>query len=154
MDRPTLQALRAASPAELDRLYRELPRHPGIPTGWMRGEHVGWVDAPGARRTRVRVLDTLAFRWLPWGIDWDARRWTFALGGTLRVAHFVVEVGRSRWRDTDTLQLRYHVSRLPIRRILYDEVKPLGPDLALGLGGTDAPVGRGDHFYFVLSRAG
>jgi hypothetical protein len=146
-----VSGLRAASPLELDRIYRSAPRHPGTPTGWMRGEHLAWVDAPGARRKRVRVLDTLAFRWTPWGIDWDACRWTFATRA-LGVAHFTVEAGPSRWRDTDTLRLRYEVSRLPIRAILYDEVKPLGPDLALGIGGTDAEVGRGDHFYFLLSR--
>jgi hypothetical protein len=36
--------------------------------------------------------------------------------------------------------------------VLYDEVKPLGPDLCLGIGGINARVGRGDHFFFALAR--
>jgi hypothetical protein len=50
------------------------------------------------------------------------------------------------------LQLHYDVSRLPIRRVLYDEIKPLADGTILGLGGIDAGRGEGDHFFFELRR--
>lgn len=90
---------------------------------------------------------------MPFGIDFDARRWWF-LHPRLAVGRFELCQERSRWRDTDALTLRYHPSRLPgpLRDVLYDEVKPLGDDLLLGLGGLNWEVGRGDHFYFALTR--
>jgi hypothetical protein len=41
----------------------------------------------------------------------------------------------------------------PIRDQLYDEVKPLAPDLCLGIGGTNHESDEGDHFWFALTPA-
>ncbi|PKN31442.1 MAG: hypothetical protein CVU63_23915, partial [Deltaproteobacteria bacterium HGW-Deltaproteobacteria-20] len=64
--------------------------------------------------------------------------------------------GPSRWRDTQTIRLHYHPSRLPgaVRTFLYDEVKPLTESLCLGIGGINAPRGRGEQFLFSLERVG
>lgn len=57
----------------------------------------------------------------------------------------------SRWRDTQTLQLHYDLTRLPFRGQLYDEVKPLSETLCLGLGGLNRqPEKEGDLFFFLL----
>jgi hypothetical protein len=50
------------------------------------------------------------------------------------------------------VRLGYDVSRLPgfVRRHLYDEVRPLGPELCLGIGGLNRAAGRGALFYFAL----
>jgi len=65
---------------------------------------------------------------------------------------FRIDEGPSRWRDTRVLRLHYDRSRLPIRAILYDELKPLAGGRILGLGGIDAARGEGDHFFFELTR--
>ena len=72
------------------------------------------------------------------------------------LAAFEARVERSRWRETDSVVLRYEGSRLPgaLRRLLYDEVKPLGEGLVLGIGGGNDGPGRGDHFFFALERVG
>lgn len=89
------------------------------------------------------------FERLSFGVDFVRRTWFF-VHHAVRMGRFRIEPGRSRWRDTDTLRLRYDVSRLPFRGLLYDEVKPLGDGLCLGLGGIDFDRGRGDLFFFLL----
>ena len=143
--------LRAASLAELERVFVSEPTYPGVMSGRVRGSFLAYVDSEGARRLAVRAMDDVLLRALAWGIDWDERRWLFPQLG-LRAGHFRVERGPSRWRSTEVLRLRYDVSRLPFRAILYDEVKPLSADLALGLGGLEGPRGEGDHFFFALTR--
>jgi hypothetical protein len=98
---------------------------------------------------------TLGFVRLPFGIDFDRRRWFF-VDPRLLVGRFATECGPSRWRDTDSVRLTYHGSRLPriIRSSLYDEVKPLSDELCLGMGGINADRGTGDHFFFALRRVG
>jgi hypothetical protein len=123
-----------------------------MPTGVYRGEFLGFLDTEGARRVDVRVFDRLLFVWPRWGIDFDSSRWWFVHPRAL-AGHFRLERGRSRWRDTEVLQLHYDVSRLPIRAVLYDEIKPLPDDTILGIGGTNHDRGRGDHFFFRLVRA-
>jgi len=119
--------------------------------GIVRGSFLGFVDSPGARRAIVRALDTLAFRALRWGLDLDAQRWWFE-HPRLAAGSFRIDEGPSRWRDTRVLRLHYDRSRLPIRAILYDELKPLAGGRILGLGGIDAARGEGDHFFFELTR--
>jgi hypothetical protein len=135
----------------LDRLERDfIMGDPGpLPSGLVCGRFLGEVDSPGARRPHVRGLDFLLFRSLRWGLDLDDHRWWFE-HPRLAAGKFRVVLGPSRWRDTRVLQLHYDVSRLPIRRILYDEVKPLPDGRILGLGGIDAARGEGDHFFFEL----
>jgi hypothetical protein len=121
-----------------------------VPRGCWRGRWLGWLDTPGARVWHVRVADTLLFRALTFGVDFDRRRWWF-VHPRLGAGRFRISAGRSRWRDTDALRLEYDVSRLPVRHILYDEIKPLPDGRCLGLGGINAERGQGDHFFFELT---
>ena len=139
--------LEAMSLGELERVYRE---HPPVdlPRGVWRGEHLGFLDAPGKL---MRAIDTLLFVWPGFGIDFDRSLWWF-LWPRLRVGRFVAARGPSRWREADVVRLEYDVSRLPhlVRGMLYDELKPLDETTVLGLGGVDAGPGKGDHFFFAL----
>jgi hypothetical protein len=148
---PSLEALLRADLAELERIYREHePVEP--PRAAFRGYYLRRVDSPGAHTVRNRILQ-LGFQLPPFGVDFASHRWFF-FSRHLQVGHFRDERARSRWRDTDTVALHYDVSRLPgpIRRLLYDEVKPLSERLMLGLGGLNDERGRGDLFFFALSR--
>ena len=149
----TLARLRQCTLAELEGIYAA-PRPVGVPAGVFRGIHLAWLDTPGARHPLIRPLQYVGFQLTPFGIDFGARLWFF-FDQRLAVGRFTADVGASRWRDTDTVRLRYEVSRLPrpLRALLYDEVKPLSSTLCLGLGGINAPRGRGDHFFFALDAA-
>lgn len=145
-----LDHLERCSLAELEALYAT-GGSVDVPTGHYRGLHLRRIDAPGARRPGYAL--SAAFGLLPFGIDFDRCCWTFG-HPSVRAGLFVAEPGRSRWRETETVRLRYTPSRLPffVRRVLYDEVKPLTSSLALGMGGLWADAGRGDHFFFALLR--
>lgn len=146
----SLARLVQCSVADLEALYVEA-RPVSVPRGCYRGVHLAWLDTPGARHPVIRPLQHLGFRLLPFGVDFSRHRWFF-FHPALGIGRFVAEAGRSRWRDTETVRLRYEVSRLPgfVRALLYDEVKVLSPSLCLGIGGINAPRGRGDHFFFAL----
>jgi hypothetical protein len=147
----TLSRLRRCSLAQLEALYVE--RRPfAHPTGAYRGVHLAWLDTPGARHLLTRPLQHLGFRWAPFGVDFTAQHWFF-FDRRFGIGRFVAQTGPSRWRDTETVCLHYDTSRLPrpLRAILYDEVKPLSGSLCLGIGGVNAPRGRGDHFFFALT---
>lgn len=148
----TLEILRQASLADLERLYAT-PGPAEVPAGRFRGAVLGAVDSAGARRPENRLMVWLGFSLPRFGVDFDYRAWWFH-HPRLRVGAFAPHTGPSRWRDTDTVQLHYHPSRLPwpVKPLLYDEVKPLGPDLCLGLGGINRDRGEGELFYFSLSR--
>jgi hypothetical protein len=145
--------LRGAKPENLEAMYARRQDLASLPRGTWRGHHLQWIDNPGSRRLFARSAQRLMFEWTPWGIDFDRRLWFF---WTTRAAagRFELRAQRSRWRDTDTFGLHYGVSRLPapIRRLLYDEVKPLSPAWMIGIGGVDAERGLGDHFFFVLEK--
>lgn len=149
----SLSGLRHCGLQELEALYAaEGPI--ALPRGCFRGVHLAWLKAAGAPGRVIRPLQWLGFRLVPFGVDFTAGHWFFFHPG-LGIGRFVAQVGRSRWRDTETIRLHYHVSRLPrpLRAWLYDEVKPLSPSLCLGIGGIDAPRGQGDHFFFALANA-
>jgi hypothetical protein len=135
--------------SELERLFAQGPPAP-LRSGLVRGSFLGPVDSVGAQRPHVRLLDALLFRAVVWGLDLDAQRWWFE-SPRLAAGHFRIVEGPSRWRSTRVLQLHYDVSRLPIRGVLYDELKPLPDGRILGLGGVDAERGEGDHFFFELT---
>ena len=146
----TLSQLQQCKVAELEALYVE-ERPITLPAGCYRGIHLAWLDTAGARHPLIRPLQYLGFRLAPFGVDFAARRWFF-FHRSLGVGRFSAQPGRSQWRETATVRLHYDVSRLPrpLRTLLYDEVKPLSASLCLGIGGINAPRGRGDHFFFAL----
>jgi len=139
--------LRSSAPGELERVYREAPPAPA-PEGRFWGRVLGRVDTSLARSRAVTAI-LLPFERLRFGVDFTAGRWFF-VHPRARLGRFRLEPGRSRWRDTETLRVRYDVSRLPLRRVLYDEIKPLSRDVCLGLGGVNLERGLGDLFFFLL----
>jgi len=143
----TMQALRDSSVEALERLYRDAPLAPA-PSRRFRGEALGRVATRFARSAAVTAL-LVPWERVPFGVDFITHTWFF-FHTRVRMGHFRLEAGRSRWRDTDTLRMRYDVSRLPIRGLLYDEAKPLDETLCLGLGGINLGRGRGDLFFFAL----
>ncbi len=147
----TLFELQRCGLAELEALYVE-QRPIRLPAGCYRGVHLAWLDTPGSRHPVIRPLQYLGFRLAPFGIDFSGGRWFF-FHRSLAIGRFIAQPGPSRWRATDTVCLYYDVSRLPrsLRTLLYDEVKPLSTSLCLGIGGINAPRGRGDHFFFALA---
>ena len=139
--------------AELERTYEQSDSSPLVaPRGTWRGEFLTYVDSPGSHRRWVRFLDGVAFERTAFGIDFDARAWWF-FRPDLRIGHFEVSTGPSRWRNAEVLRLRYPQSYLPgfIKHRLYDEAKPLSPTVMLGLGGLNEKRGMGDHFFFLLT---
>jgi hypothetical protein len=148
-----LRELSTMDLSALDRLYADAPLV-ALPRGRFDGVVLGRLATPGARRAFHYVVQKAGFEWISWGIDFDHARWFF-LHPRARMGHFTAHAGRSRWRDTESYGLRYEVSRLPwVGGALYDEIKPLSDSLVLGLGGVNAPVGDGDHFFFALTRRG
>ncbi len=136
--------------SELEALYVSSPLLP-LPSGVYRGEYLLQLGSRGAQTFAARVLDTIAFSWTPFGIDFTSRRWYF-FHPRLQAGHFRAEPTRSRWRETDAVRLYYDVSRLPIGHLLYDEVKPLADGRVLGLGGVNGERNQGDHFFFMLTK--
>ena len=143
----TGRALRESSLDALEALYRDAPRGP-TPTRRFRGEVLCGVDSPFARSALAAAVRA-PFERLSFGVDFGTRTWFF-VHPRVRMGRFRIDPGPSRWREAETLRLRYDTSRLPIRGLLYDEVKPLHETLCLGLGGLDFERGHGDLFWFVL----
>ncbi len=127
-------------------------REVAVPSGRFRGTNLLRLDSPTARRPRY--WGSRVFDFLPYGIDFDEKCWVFF--SRLRLGRFRAAVEPSRWRRTRVVTLRYEPSFLPysIKSVLYDEVKPLTPDLCLGIGGFDGDAGTGDHVFFALQRIG
>lgn len=149
----TLEAFRRAPPERFEELWIEArPLRPL--TGLHRGHVLSRIDHATSRRPLWRWSEGLGFEWLPFWVDFDRSVWCF-VSPVVALGRFEARPGPSRWRDTDAYALRYERSRLPspIRRVLYDEVKPWDDRWTLGLGGINAGRGRGDHFHFVLERA-
>ncbi len=145
-----VERLQRCTLPELEALY--LGAGPvNVPAGWFRGIHLRRLDRPWARRPGY--VGSLPFSFVPFGIDFDRRCWTF-LHPRLGAGRFSPAVAASRWRPTTVVALHYGVSRLPraLRRVLYDEIKPLSAELCLGLGGLRTDRGPGDHFFFALCR--
>lgn len=148
----TSEALRGSSLHELERVYREASLDP-LPRGTFCGKVLHRLDSPFAR-SKSGSAATWPFERLTFGVDFRAAAWFFLHPG-LRLAYFRATPGPSRWRDTQTLQLHYDLSRLPFRGQLYDEVKPLSGTLCLGLGGLNRqPESEGDLFFFLLEARG
>lgn len=147
-------SLAELSLAELEALWLR-PAALVATEGVYRGRVLRSIDNPTSRRPLWRFSQRIGFELTPFGVDFDRRLWFF-FSPRLAIGRFEVEPGPSRWRDTDALGLRYDVSRLPrsVRRVLYDEVKPLSPRWMIGIGGVNAGPGTGDSFFFSLERVG
>lgn len=147
MNTPALEDLRHSSLLELETLYAETPvKEP--PRGCYQGLFLQRLDT----RTRRKPLHyvSMPFGYLSFGIDFESQRWFF-YHRRIQAGLFTLDKGPSRWRDTETFRLHYAHAKLPgfVKDKLYDEVKPLSDQLALGLGGVNRGDG-GDHFYFAL----
>lgn len=151
-DMTSLAELRSSSLASLEEMYRAAPMGPP-PRGRMRGHVLARVESRLAKSLKGALI-LAPFARAPFGVDFTNATWFF-VRPWLRMGRFRTELGRSRWRDADVLRLEYDVSRLPrpVRNFLYDEVKPLGDALCLGLGGINAPRGDGDLFFFALESS-
>jgi hypothetical protein len=148
---PSLAELAGRTHAELEALFAA-PGPIAVPEGRFRGAYLLRFDTAETRRASSRLWHQ-AFRRLPFGVDFASRTWFFG-DPRLRTGRFEPRAAPSRWRETEVIALHYHVSRLPaaIRDQLYDEIKPLGESLCLGIGGVNAERGRGEHFWFALER--
>src|SRR5262245_43649234 len=69
--------LRGMSLGELEAVYGDAATGPA-PSGRFRGKWLTWIDSAGARQIDVRMLDTLMFRMVTFGIDFDRSVWWFA----------------------------------------------------------------------------
>ena len=147
-----LQHLAEMSNAELETLFRETRAGEWQP-GLYRGHYLRPIGSFTERPMAMRLATEAGFHLTPFWIDHERDCWAF-LNPALRAGRFSVSRGPSRWRKTDCLRLDYSRSRLPgmVRSRLYDEIKPLGPDLCLGIGGLNAWKEEGEYFFFALSR--
>jgi hypothetical protein len=139
-----------ASVDELEQLFTTSPRG-NAPTGTYAGRYLTELP-PAHRQPRLqRAFDWLLFQRTPFGIDFDRRLWWF-FHPRLAAGRFEISFGPSRWRSANAFRLDYHVSRLPIRGMLYDEVQPIDDDHCIGIGGANLGPREGDHFFFALTR--
>ena len=148
----SLATLKAASLAQLEDIYRTATPAEWEPALW-RGHFLHMIDSDIARNTAMRWISEVGFGHAPFWIDYERRLWCFGTPD-IGMGRFSASLGPSRWRNTTTMRLEYRESRLPglIRRELYDEVKPLSSGLCLGISGLNAERGRGDIFFFALTR--
>lgn len=148
----TLEQLKLASRDELETIYRRTTPMAWEPALW-RGHFLCMLDSTAARSKPLKWISEIGFANAPFWLDSALRLWCF---GTpeIGIGRFSPVLGPSRWRNTQTLCLNYRESKLPglIRRELYDEVKPLSPDLCLCISGINAERGAGELFFFALTR--
>lgn len=146
------EALRSRSLDDLEALWLR-PTELAPPRGRYRGRVLKRIEHPTSQRPLFRWSERIGFEWTPFGIDFDRRLWFFFTPG-VALGRFEARPGPSRWRDSGAIGLHYEVSGLPmvLRRLLYDEVRPLSERWMLGLGGIQGPPGVGDHFFFALER--
>ncbi len=153
MSNLSLPVLKGMNTAQLEALYVK-PGEIVVPDQQsFRGHTLTRLNNQGADDLAHLLPQWLLFETMPYGINFlhALGNWFF-FEPRIALATFEPRIGRSRWRDTETITMNYHVSILPdpVKDLLYDEIKPIGNGLYLGIGGTNAERGRGDHFFFVL----
>jgi hypothetical protein len=148
----SLDQLTGAPLAVLEDIYRDSSPVDWQPGLW-RGHFLAMLTPEGLRGIAVKWITAIAVTRAPFWIDNDECLWCFG-SPDVGIGRFRPEPGPSRWRDTPTVCLNYQPSRLPglVRRELYDEVKPLTPDLCLCISGINDGPGRGEMFFFALTR--
>jgi hypothetical protein len=114
------------------------------------------IENSGTYKPFNLISQWLMFEITPFGITFhaDATGIWYFFNPSLAAGNFAMANGASMWRDTKAVALNYETAKLPgfIRGILYDEVKPLSENHALGIGGFKGPAGDGDNFFFLLTR--
>ena len=139
--------LTSRSLPELETLYARAPIAP-LAGGVWRGRYLHELPMSPSERLLCRAM----FKWRTFGVDLDQCGWWFGRPGRI-VGRFETKVGTSRWRETEVVRLDYRrTTPWPLRRLLYDELKPLSYNAILGLGGVNRSGPRGAWFYFALER--
>ncbi len=139
--------LTSKSLPELELLYARAPIAP-LAGGVWRGHYLHELPMSLGERLISRAM----FKWPTFGLDLDQRGWWFGRPGSV-VGRFEPEVGPSRWRETEVVRLDYRrTTPWPLRRLLYDELKPLSYNAILGIGGVSRAEPPGAWFYFALER--
>lgn len=134
----------AAMPLEaLEHIWRTRACAP-LPGGVWQGHYLRELPMSLPKRLLSRAM----FKRRMFGLDLNYNRWWFRDNSRL-LAHFEPHVGRSRWRDTEVVQVRYErTGPALLKGMLYDELKPLDDRTILGLGGSKR---GGAWFYFVMT---
>ncbi|MBL8035825.1 MAG: hypothetical protein JNJ69_19125 [Leptospiraceae bacterium] len=147
---------KAKSAAELDSIFCSAGPARLPATGNYRGTWLARIENAGTYKPFNLISQWLMFEVTPFGItfsDSNSGIWYF-FNPALAAGNFVMRAEASRWRNTQCVTLNYESANLPgpVRDILYDEVKVIDDEHALGIGGFKGPAGDGDNFYFLLTR--
>lgn len=151
-----LAGFRAKPLSELETIFMSAaPLAYPVP-GNYAGTWLKRIENSGTYKPFNLISQWLMFEITPFGITFSADNtgiWYF-FNPSLAAGNFVMQNGPSLWRDTLAVALNYETAKLPgfVRGILYDEIKVLGPDHALGIGGFKGSAGDGDNFFFLLTR--
>jgi hypothetical protein len=147
---------RAKSLSQLETLFMQpAPLAYPVP-GNYAGKWLKRIENAGTYKPFNLISQWLMFEIMPFGITFQNDNtgiWYF-FNPALAAGNFVMKNGASMWRDTKAVALNYETAKLPgfVRGILYDEIKPLSENHALGIGGFKGPAGDGDNFFFLLTR--
>ncbi|MCB1145164.1 MAG: hypothetical protein KDK41_07945 [Leptospiraceae bacterium] len=148
--------LKTYTSTQLELVYRTPYPQQNIPRGIWKGRMLARIDSKGGRNVLHQIWQGVLFDLLPYGLWFDGKSsgaWYFFTEG-LRLGEFKIVNGKSRFRDTECLQMTYEKARLPslVKNLLYDELKWISADLILGLGAMNFEKGEGDQFFFLLEK--
>ncbi len=149
---------RSMSEAELERRFCGEAAAPALAPGNYTGTWLRRIENAGKYKPFNLFSQWLMFEVIPFGITFrgDGSGIWYFFDPRFAAGEFVTARSRSRWRSTDCLAMDYSEARLPgfVKDLLYDEIKVLSSQHAIGIGGFNQPVGEGDNFYFLLTRQG
>jgi hypothetical protein len=151
-----ISEFRYLSEAELERRFCGPAAAPVLAPGDYTGTWLRRIENAGTYKPLNFLSQYLLFELTPFGISFrgDGSGTWYFFEPRFAAGEFTTSKSQSRWRDTDCLALDYSQARLPgfIRDLLYDEIKVLSTQHAIGIGGFNQPAGEGDNFYFLLTR--
>ena len=156
MSQELIGEFRQKSARELDAIFTA-PGTARLPAeGNYRGTWLRRIENAGTYKPFNLISQWLMFEVTPFGITFhsDGTGIWYFFHPVLAAGNFVMHSEASRWRTTQCVTLNYENAALPgpVRDILYDEIRVLSDDHALGIGGFKGPAGDGDNFYFLLTR--
>jgi len=147
---------RGMTEAELERRFCGAAAAPALAPGDYTGTWLARIENAGKYKPFNFISQYLMFELTPFGISFrgDGSGIWYFFDPRFAAGEFVTSNTRSRWRNTDCLAMDYGQANLPgcVRDLLYDEIKVLSPQHAIGIGGFNQPTGEGDNFYFLLTR--